>query len=113
MAWSRQINALSQSVQHARQDIASPVRVNVVFHVDGKLVPNEFVGIRTGRFSKKESKLMIQAAISLDPVEDIPTYLRGLLEESVVAAEIYARKRKLADGLPELLALVRGLDQTS
>lgn len=112
MAWSRQINALSQRVQNARQDIVSPIRVNVVFHVDGKLIPNEFLGIRTGRFSKKQSKLMIQAAISLDPVEDIPTYLHRLLEESIVAADIFARKRKLSDGLPELLALVRGLDQT-
>lgn len=109
-AWSRQINALSQKVQNARQDIASPIRVNVVFHVDGKLVPNEFVGIRTGSFSKKRSILMIQAAITLDHVDDVPTYLHRLLETSIVEAEIHVRKRKLADGLPELLALVRGLD---
>lgn len=112
MAWSRQINTLSQKVQIARQDIVSPIRVNVVFHVDGKLAPNEFIGIRTGRFSKKQSKLMIQAAISLDHVDDVPTYLRRLLEASIVEAEIHVRKRKLADGLPELLALVRGLDLT-
>ncbi|MHA7271468.1 hypothetical protein [Arthrobacter sp. HLT1-20] len=111
MAWSRQINALSRKVQNARQDITSPLRVNVVFHVDGKLAPNEFVGIRTGSFSKKRSMLMIQVAITLDQVDDIPKYLRRLLEASIVESEIFARKRKLADGLPELLTLVKDLDQ--
>jgi hypothetical protein len=37
--------------------------LNVVFHFPGTLIAPNYVGLRTGRFSKKEQGFMIQAAV--------------------------------------------------
>lgn len=109
MAWSRAIGALSQRVETLSLGLTSPLRVNVVFHVDGKLAPNEFVGVRTGRFSKGKSLLVVQAAVPPGPGEDRRTVLLRLLDDAVDEAETFARKRRIADDLGEIRALIEGL----
>lgn len=106
MAWSRLIGALSRKVEGLSSGMSSPVRVNVIFHVDGRLAPNDFVGVRTGRFNRATSMLVVQAAVPLGAVQDQDTVLVTLLREAVEAAESYVVKKKLADGLPEIRDLV-------
>ena len=59
--WKRAINALSKQVQSARQSVENPLRVNVVYDVDGKLARDEFEGVRTGIFRKSDRHLLVQA----------------------------------------------------
>src|SRR6266540_1907436 len=89
----------SGNVQAARVRVVSPLNLNVVFHVDGRLAPNEFTGVRTGRFSAKAAHLMVQAAVQLGPVEDREEVLMSLLSDAINVAEEFARKKKLADDL--------------
>ena len=44
-AWKREINALSRKVEEISAGVSTPLRVNVIYHVDGRLAPNEFAGM--------------------------------------------------------------------
>jgi hypothetical protein len=63
MAWGSRIGEISLKVKQLSNGMNSPVRVNVVFHVDGRLAPNEFEGVRTGRFSRAQARLVVQVAV--------------------------------------------------
>ncbi len=105
-AWKVDINALGQQAMTLRDGIVSPLCLNVVFHVDGKLAPNEFTGVRTGGFSKKTSHLIVQAAVPNGSTNDRTDVLLKLLKDAVEEAERFAQKRKLAVGLPEIHGIV-------
>ncbi|MGU3644839.1 hypothetical protein ACLBXX_07695 [Microbacterium sp. C23T] len=109
MAWKRAIGELGKQVVAAREAVASPVNLNVVFHVDGKLAPNEFVGVRAGRFSQATSQLMVQAAVAPGAVDDRRSVLLGLLSAAVDEAELFARRRELADDLSAIRSILVGL----
>lgn len=112
MAWKRAINDLSKQVQARREGLASPLCVNVIYHVDGRAVPNEFSGVRTGRFDRKHSHLAVQAAVPLEPADDPRAVLLGLLKDSVKEAEKFARLKGITNtGLPVVNALVEGLER--
>jgi hypothetical protein len=83
--------------------------VNVVFHVPGHILGVDFQGVRTGRFSKKDSWLMVQVALPEEPPEDVDAYLKLTLVEAIDEAERWSRKRKLADDLQSLHRLVEAL----
>ena len=109
MAWKRAINALTKQAQARRADVSSPLGVNVVYHVNGRLVPNEFEGVRTGWFDKERRHLVVQAAVPDEPTDDRSAVLLTLLHASIDEAERFARSKGLADSLPELRALVEHL----
>jgi hypothetical protein len=112
--WKRAINALGKQVQAARSGVTSPLRLNVVFHLDGRLAPNEFTGVRTGRLDKKTNHLMVQAAVPGGPVDDRRELLLNLLGEAIAEAEQYARRKKLVDGqLTEIRQLVSRITDQS
>lgn len=106
MAWSRAIGALSLQVKELRVGVTSSVRVSVAYHVDGRMVPNEFVGVRTGRFDKRAHRLVVQVAVPRLATGDRRALLVGLLKEAVTEAEEYVRSKDLGDGLPEIRGLV-------
>lgn len=108
-AWKLAINALSKQVISLRESVQGAVRVNVVFHIDSKFTPNEFVGVRTGRFSKKDSHLLVQAAVPSGSANDRRAVLLALLSDAVDEAEIFVRKRRIADDLDYIRAVVEGL----
>lgn len=107
MAWSRTIGALSREVEQLSVGLATPLRLNVVYHVEGRVAPNEFEGVRTGRFDSARSLLVVQAAVPADVPDEPAGLLLDLLEASVVVAESFARQKQLADGLPALRELAR------
>jgi hypothetical protein len=106
LAWRRAIGSLGRQVMQAREGVVSPLRVNVVFHVDGRLVPNEFVGVRTGRFNKRDSHLLIQAAVPTGEASDRYEVLVNLLREAIGEAENFARSKGIAEDLASIRALV-------
>jgi hypothetical protein len=113
MAWSRAIGALSTEVKARREGVDSPVKVNVVFHVDGRVAPNDFVGVRTGRFDKRRSRLVVQAAVSGEPIDDPRAVLLPLLWDAIDEAELFVVRRRLAEGLPEIRRIAASLAQGS
>jgi hypothetical protein len=106
MAWSRAIGALSRKIKELSVGLSTPVRVNVVYHVDGRIAPNEFEGVRTGRFNSANALLVVQAAVPA-PMPDRPQeLLLELLAAAIASAEAFARRRNLADDLSDLRAVV-------
>lgn len=106
MAWKRAVSALGKQVALGREEVSSPLNVNVVYHVDGRLKPNQFSGVRTGRFDAVQRHLIVQAAIPSGPAEDRRMTLVCLLSDAIDEAESFAAQKQIADGLCELRALV-------
>jgi hypothetical protein len=111
-AWMPEIQRVMKEVISLREGVESPLCVNVVFHVEGRLLPPvEFDGVRTGRCSRRTMHLMVQAAIPAEPVEDRRAVLVGLLRDAVAEAGSLAKRRKIADDLPELRGIVDALPE--
>jgi hypothetical protein len=109
-AWRPETQRLMKAVIAARDGVVSPLAVNVVFHVDGHLLPPvDFEGVRTGSFSRKLNLLMVQAAVPTDSLEDRRAVLLALLRKAVDEAEAFAKRRKIADALPEVRGVVESL----
>ncbi len=109
-AWGDAIGELSlRAASLHTSDNASAISVNVIFHVDGRIAPNEFEGVRTGRFSKAKGLLVVQATIAKEPVHDRQPALLTRLSEAVDEAENYVIRKRLATGLPEIRQLVQRL----
>lgn len=109
MAWKRSINELGKQVVARREGVTSPLSVNVVFHVDGKLMPNEFKGVRSGRYSEQTAHLMVQAAVPPGPVNDRRSVLLDLLDAAVNEAENFARRHGIADELRAIRGVTKSL----
>lgn len=109
-AWGDAIGELSlKAASQLTPGDASAISVNVIFHVDGRIAPNEFEGVRTGRFSKAKRLLVVQATIAKDPVDDRQAALMARLGEAVAEAENYVIRKRLAKKLPEIRQLVQRL----
>ena len=105
--WRPEIQRLMSAVIAFREGVRSPLSVNVVFHVEGRLLPPlEFEGVRTGTFSRKRMLLMVQAAVPTEPVDDRRGVLLALLSDAVTAAEALAARRKVASSLPEIREII-------
>lgn len=109
MKWARAIGELSREVETSGPWAASPLRVSVQFHVDGRLAPNEFVGVRTGRFNRRDAHLVVQAAVPNEVGVDRRAVLVALLMDVVAEAENDARRRGMAESLDEIRAVVHDL----
>lgn len=109
-AWRPETQSLMKAVIEAREGLVSPLSVNVVFHVEGRLLPPvAFEGVRTGSYSRKLTLLMVQAAVPREPQDDRRGVLLSLLREAVDEAEAFARRRKIADALPVVRSIVDAL----
>jgi hypothetical protein len=82
-------------VAKAREGIEAPLNVNVVFHVPGNLLSPEFVGVRTGSFSKSRRLLMVQVALSSEVPSDVLGHLRAAVLAAIDEAERWAYQRKI------------------
>ena len=107
--WDDALTRLAQQVASARSNVQTPLNVNVVFYVPSKLLQLDWTGERTGRYSKKDDLLMVQVALPEEPPDDVDDYLRERLAAALGEAEEWARKRRVADDLNELRALVATL----
>lgn len=105
--WAEAVKQLGRRVIAVREGVTSPLAVNVVYQIPGHHLEPEFVGVRSGRFSRKDARLLIQVALppepSLEPDQDV----RALLREAVELAEDFARQEGMIvgelDGLRGLL----------
>ncbi|HVF06498.1 MAG TPA: hypothetical protein VNA20_16775 [Frankiaceae bacterium] len=105
--WSDAVLRLMRCVRDKREGIETDLRVNVVYQVPGDLLAPDFAGVRTGRYSKKDRALIVQVALPETAPEDVDADVHGRLLDAVAEAESWARKRRVADGLPELWSIAR------
>jgi hypothetical protein len=107
--WRSALQRLSQSVQSKREGVVSGLNVNVIFQVPGNNISPDFEGVRTGHFSRTKNWLIVQAALPETPPDDIEEDLLDRLRSAIREAEEWARRRGIADGLPELYSVVDNL----
>lgn len=74
--WRDAIQVLSLAIIEARDGIASDLNLNVVVQVPGTILAPDFHGIRTGRYARTESRLMVQVALPPEAPADADAYLR-------------------------------------
>ena len=106
-AWYDAIRELQRRVASACGDARGTVNLNVVFHVPGPLLSPSYDGVRTGRFRRRDSHLMIQVAVPVDLPDDPPAALGEMLFASIAAAEAWATKRNIANRLDVARAIAR------
>lgn len=104
--WADSIMHLSRVIDVILGETVSPLNVNVVYHLSGTLFQPEFEGVRTGRFNTRDKHLMVQAAVTPSPEKDVWTELLRLLRDAISEAEVYARKRRIADDLHEIWGII-------
>ncbi|HWB05278.1 MAG TPA: hypothetical protein VG796_19755 [Verrucomicrobiales bacterium] len=69
-----------------------PVKVNIVYHLPGSILPPDFIGVRPAKFSRKEKKLMIQAAVEKEMAgvrnrDEILDYIIDVADEAIGVAK--------------------------
>lgn len=108
-AWSDAVRELGRRVIDLRDGVESPLAVNVVYQIPGQFLEPEFEGVRTGRFSRKEARLLVQVALPRAPTLDAAAEVRVLLHGAIIVAEEFAQMEGLIEGR---LASLRDLAET-
>jgi hypothetical protein len=94
-------------VIEVREGVTSPLAVNVVYQIPGQNLEPEFEGVRTGRFSRKEARLLVQVALPREPSSSSSAEVRRLLYDAIAVAEDFAQQEGMIKGqLTELRDLV-------
>lgn len=107
--WRDAITSLTIEVATAAQRVESPLSVNVIYQVPGNILRPDFDGVRTGHYSKKDSSLIVQAALPDDAPDDVEAHLKRVLVAAIDEAEQWARRRSIAPDLPALREMAAGL----
>lgn len=92
---------LTRRIAALQAGVVTPLNVNVVYHVPGEILAPDYEGVRTGRFSRRDSLLMVQAAVP-SSAEDKDAVLRALLLQAIDEAERWAKRKGLANDLGQL-----------
>ena len=74
------------------------VMINIVYHVPGTLLKPDYVGVRTGKFSRKERCLMVQVAVeeefaALDDAKKIRQYIFETADEALGIAKSFLDRK--------------------
>jgi hypothetical protein len=91
------------------QGARSPLDLGIVYILAGGNFPEEFTGIRTGRYSSKRRELLIQVAVPDVQPDDPDLEVRRMMLAAIELAEAYARKRNIATSLSEIREIVARL----
>ena len=87
--WSEAVRDLGKRVMELREGVHSPLAVNVVYQIPGRFLAPEFEGVRTGRFSRKEARLLVQVALPAEVAADTSVEVRRLLRDAIETAEAF------------------------
>jgi hypothetical protein len=109
--WREAITSLTRRIAAARIGCSAPLNVNVVFQVPGDVLQPDFVGVRTGRFSRKDPLLMVQVAVPIDVPGDIEQHLAALTYAAIEEAARWAEKRRLPCDISVLRGILERAEQ--
>jgi hypothetical protein len=108
--WEMAVKKFGLRVIEARKSHSSPLAVNLVYHIPGEVFSLGFEGVRAGRYSTSDKRLLVQVGLPRQPAGDADQAVKERLEDAVLAAEQFARSKGLIiDELSDLRAVVKGL----
>jgi hypothetical protein len=96
-AWKDAIRAVRRRVTVVRSDFSSPLSLQVVFQIPGEVVLPNFAGVRTGLFSRRLGRLVVQVAVPQEPDGDRQAWVIAKLREAIAKAERFAIMEALPD----------------
>jgi hypothetical protein len=108
--WQDSIKDPTERVAAAAAEVDAPVSLNVVFHIPGNLASPEFEGVRTGRFSKDQSLLMVQVALPEAAAPYAAEFLREAVRRAIAEAARWAEKRRLKSTFRSLKPSLPGVE---
>lgn len=109
-AWENAIKRAAQRVIRLREGRSSPLAVNVVYQIPGEVMTPDFEGVRTGQFSRKDRRLLVQVALPHEPAHDADQEVVDRLSEAIELAEEFARMEAMIEGnLVDLRAIVSAI----
>jgi hypothetical protein len=100
--WDGVIRDLTIRIREARRGVEAPLNLNVVFHIPGNMLKPEFVGVRTGSFSRSRALLMVQVALPEDAPLEPMIYLKGTIDAAIDEAAQWAVRRKVSIDVSKL-----------
>jgi hypothetical protein len=109
--WAHYLAKAGIAIIRVRIGWQSPFNVNIVFHVAGEILGNEFSGMRTGKHSRIENTLMIQVAVDEAPGSDPMGQIEVWLHDAIDMACEFAHRKKLDVG--ELVELHQIVDEAT
>lgn len=92
--WERAVKRLGLRLIETRQ--AAPraaVALNVVYQIPGEVLTPDFEGVRTGRFFKSKSRLIVQVALPAEVPGDPEHEVRKYLDRAIELAEQFLLKK--------------------
>ena len=99
--FGQEVRSLMKFVRKNRERGFGGAEVNIVFHVPGSLKKPDYVGLRTGTFSKKERCQMVQVSVedefaTSNDTERIRRYVFDVADEAIGIGKSALEKKKLA-----------------
>jgi hypothetical protein len=90
-----------------------PVKVNIVYHLPGSIMPPDFIGVRPAKFSGKDKKLMVQAAVenemaSVRDRDEILAYIIDVADEAIGIAKTKFENAKIEYEITKDRAFLNG-----
>jgi hypothetical protein len=83
------------------------LRVNLVFNVPGPMFQPDFVGVHTSDFDRKNSHLLVLAAVPPELASDeVPNYLVGVLKTVGREVHAHAARKRIAESLDDFDAVI-------
>jgi hypothetical protein len=96
-AWEEAITAVIRRLNPIRSGYATPLALKVVFRIPGEVLRPDFTGLRTGLFSRRKGRLVIQVAVPEVPDGDPQAWVIAMLGAAVAEAERFAAMEALPD----------------
>jgi hypothetical protein len=86
--FEQEVRELMRFCRENRERGFAGSEINLVYHVPGSICKPNYVGVRTGKFSKKERCLMVQIAVeedfaALDDTDQIRRYIFETADEAI------------------------------
>ncbi|MGV9318418.1 hypothetical protein [Streptomyces sp. NPDC003660] len=96
--WTSVIDSLQASLREVEASFDVPFNLTVTYFVPGEVYGPKFSGIRIGSFLEDFRSLVVQVALPRHPERDARTEVLDLLDQAVVRAESWGKRKKLLSG---------------
>jgi hypothetical protein len=105
-AWRNAIRRVTKAIASAAKGVDVPLGLNVVFHVPGNLAAPDFEGLRTGRYSKAMSLLMVQIAVPATLDSDPDRFIHSSVAAAILEASRWAEKKRIPIDVHQLQSIL-------
>jgi hypothetical protein len=109
--WVEAIRDLRHDIIQHRVGVTSDIHIDVEFHVPGNILSPDYEGLRTGSFRKADRLLKVQVALPEIAPSEPRAELLALLDQAVVVAEEWAKRRRITLDPQPLRGIVEAVRQ--